>query len=361
MKKEARLLLEKAVDSLLLSVEHFNRPWDRGRLSAVLILLDHSFEMFLKAAIIHLGGEIRRLGAKETIGFDACVRKALTDGDLKFLTEENALLLQTINSHRDAAQHHLLDMSEHLLYMEAQAGMTLFKDLFKYVFGKDLYSELPARVLPLSTTPPVDLVTLFDQEVKEVRRLIQPGKRKGVEARAKLRALAIMEGAVQGQRLQPSRSELNQIKKQVQEGRSWDSIFPGVAAINITQTGFGPSIDLRITKKDGIPVQFVPEGAPHSHVVGIKRVNELDFYNLGRDQLAKKIGVTPPKTTALLKYFKVKDDQDCFKKIKVGGSSFDRYSQKTIDLLKEKISENPSIVEIAWESYKSNRIVNNCF
>lgn len=55
MRKEARLLLQRALDSLLLAIEHFNRPSDRGRTEAVLIHLDHSFEMLLKAAILTLG------------------------------------------------------------------------------------------------------------------------------------------------------------------------------------------------------------------------------------------------------------------------------------------------------------------
>lgn len=62
MKKEAKILLEKAVNSLILSVEHFNRPWDQGRVEAVLILLDHAFEMLLKAAILHRGEDTRGQG-----------------------------------------------------------------------------------------------------------------------------------------------------------------------------------------------------------------------------------------------------------------------------------------------------------
>ena len=60
MRRESRLLFTKAVDSLVLSIDHYNRPWDRGRIDAVLILLDHSFEMLLKAAILHRGGAIQR-------------------------------------------------------------------------------------------------------------------------------------------------------------------------------------------------------------------------------------------------------------------------------------------------------------
>jgi len=153
MKREARLLLEKACDSLVLSIELFNRPYDRGRASTTLILLDHAFEMLMKAAILHRGGKIREPRAKETIGFDKCVRRSLTDGRIKFLEDEQALLLQTINGLRDAAQHHLLDISEAQLYLHLQSGVTLFRDLLHKVFGEELRTHRPERVLPVSTTP----------------------------------------------------------------------------------------------------------------------------------------------------------------------------------------------------------------
>src|SRR6478752_6836357 len=105
MKKEVKHLYEKAIDSLTLSIELFNRPNDCGRIHGVLIFLDHSFEMLLKASIIHKGGKIREKRAKETIGFSSCIRKSFNDPKLKFLNEEEVLTLQTINGFRDAAQH----------------------------------------------------------------------------------------------------------------------------------------------------------------------------------------------------------------------------------------------------------------
>jgi hypothetical protein len=53
MRKECKTLHMKAVDSLVLAVDHFNRAWDRGRTEAVLILLDRAFELLLKAIIVH--------------------------------------------------------------------------------------------------------------------------------------------------------------------------------------------------------------------------------------------------------------------------------------------------------------------
>jgi hypothetical protein len=115
MKRETRLLLDHALDSLVLSIELFNRPWDQGRKEAVLIFLDRSFELLLKSSIVHLGGRIREPRAKETIGFDKCVRKCSSDKNVNCLTEDQALTVQIINSFRDAAQHYLLDMSEQQL------------------------------------------------------------------------------------------------------------------------------------------------------------------------------------------------------------------------------------------------------
>ncbi len=74
MKQLPRTLFEKSLDSLVLAIEHFNRPWDRGRHEAVLILLDRSFELLLKELILHKGGKIREPYEKETIGFEKCVR-----------------------------------------------------------------------------------------------------------------------------------------------------------------------------------------------------------------------------------------------------------------------------------------------
>ena len=100
MKRESRLLFTKAVDSLVLSIEHYNRSWDQGRVDAVLILLDHAFEMLLKAATLHRGGTIRKPREKPTIGFDECLREALSDGLVRFLKQEQVLQLQGINTLR---------------------------------------------------------------------------------------------------------------------------------------------------------------------------------------------------------------------------------------------------------------------
>lgn len=349
VKAEAKLLLDKAINSLILSIEHFNRPFDQGRIEAVLILLDHSFEMFLKAAIVQRGGRIRNPREKQTIGFNDCVRTGFSNGAIKFLTENDVLLLQTINGLRDAAQHHLIDISEQHLYIQAQAGLSLFRKLLTEVFSKDLKEMLPARVLPLSTTPPTDLHTLFEVEIEDIKKLLSPGKRRRVQALAKLRALAIMESSVNGEYVQPSHNELTKLGAGLKKGSTWDQLFPGVASINITATGIGPSLDLKVSKSSGTPVVLVPEGTPGALVLGIKRVDDLAFYNLGRDQLAQKVGLTPNKTTAVIHHLRLQDDPECHKEVSIGKSKFHRYSQKAITRLQEEIKKGS--VDQIWKTY----------
>jgi hypothetical protein len=101
VRKESRTLHAKAVDSLVLAVDHFNRAWDRGRTEAVLILLDRSFELLLKAIIVHrAGGSAIREPGKQgmTLGFDHCLRKCLSDAKLKCLDEDDAVALQALNT-----------------------------------------------------------------------------------------------------------------------------------------------------------------------------------------------------------------------------------------------------------------------
>lgn len=353
MKREARLLLEKACDSLLLSVELFNRPHDSGRVSSTLIELDHAFEMLLKAAIIHRGGRIRESRAKETIGFDACVRRGLSDARIKFLTEKQALTLQTINGLRDAAQHHLLDISEGQLYLHEQSGVTLFRDLLNSIFGQELSTHLPTRVLPISTSPPTDLAALFDSEAKEIQKLLGPGRRRRVDAEARLRPLAILDATIKGDKGQPSPSDLRRMGNELVRGKKWIDLFTGVAAVEIKTNGTGPSLSLRLSKKEGIPINLVPEGTPDAAVVAVKRVNELDFYNLGAKQLAEKLKLTMPKAIAVVDYLGIRSNADYYKEFRIGKTVFKRYSQKAVNEIRMALRRESA--EHIWKKYQDGR------
>ena len=351
--QEARLLKQKSIESLILSVEHFNNLSDKGRVAAVLILLDHSFEMLLKAAILKNGLKIRSAGESNTIGFDACVRLALSAFAVPLITEEQALTLQSINGLRDAAQHHLLELSEAQLYFHAQSGLTLFRDLLVSMFGENLSSSLPNRALPISTIAPVDPVVMFTDQVDEIRRLLAPGRRKGAEAEAKLRALSIVDRALQGDSTQPSYQELKKLGKQITEGKNLEDLFSGIAAVNFITAGSGVEISLRITKREGSPVILVPEGTPGATVVAVKRVDELGYYNLSHTDLALKVNLSSVKTTAAIDLIALKDDPDCSKEFAIGRMKHRRYSQKAIEKIQDLLHEKSE--EEIWSEYKDRQ------
>jgi len=353
MKKRARVLFDKSLDSLLLSIEHFNRPWDRGRPEAVLILLDRAFELLLKTLILHKGGRIREPFAKETIGHEKCVRKCLTEEKVKCLTEEQGLTIQIINSFRDAAQHDIVELSEQELYMYCQSGLTLYKDLLNKELNENLKNYLPERVLPVSTEPPKDLHTMVEADFTEIKELLKPRSRRQIEATSKLKALAIVEASLEGIRSQPSELELRKLVKEVQSGKSWQEIFPGVASLELSTEGTGIKVDIRITKKEGEAVHLVPEGTPGATVLAVKRVNELDFYSLGLKDLADKLEITSPKALALVNHLNLQGSDDYYKKIKIGKNEFKRYSARALDVLKKTL---PTVdLALIWTEHRNKK------
>ena len=353
VRREAKLLLQKACDSLLLGVELFNRPSDTGRTSGTLIFIDHSFEMLLKSAIVHRGGQIRERRSSNTIGFDACVRKAQSDSNLSFLTKEQAIILRALNSLRDAEQHYMQAISEGQLYFHVQSGFTLFRDILFDVFAKRLTNFLPHRVLPISTEPPTDLLTLFDSEIDSIRVLLQPGRRRHQEAMARLRPLAILNSAIEDNTIQPSDSELSGVGKALLTEGAWEEVFQGVATLSIVTDGSGPELSIRVSKKDGIPVRLVPEGTLGAAIIATRRVNELGFYNLNATKLAKRLGLTMPKTIAAVEYCDLRSDENCYKEFEVGKTVHKLYSQNAIPILSAAV-EDYGIDEI-WKCYRRGK------
>ena len=339
MRREARLLHEKSLDSLFLAIEHFNRPSDRGRPEAVLILLDRTFELLLKSAILHRGGRIRERRARETIGFEKAVRKCLDETPIRFLSGEEALTIQMINSLRDAAQHYLVELSEQQLYLHCQAGVTLFRELQERVFGLKLDEQLPARVLPITTSPPQGLESLMNLEFEEIKNLLKPGRRRAVQARAKLRAMAILDASLSGDRSQPSEGELNKMVRGIQKGTKWADLFPGIATLDLSTDGTGLNVSVRLVKKSGQPVHLVPEGTPGATVVAVQKVDKLGFFNLGLHALADKLNLSPFKALAIIRYLKLQQDADCYSEFQIGSQSFKRYSSKALDMLKKRLPE----------------------
>ena len=349
MKREVRSLLVKSTDSVLLSVEHFNRPWDRGRHEAVLVLLDRAFELLLKSVILHKGGRIREPRAKETIGFDLCVRKCVSNTQTKCLTEEEALTIQIVNSLRDAAQHYIVEVSEQQLYIYTQSALTLFDRILRNVFSRKLVDYLPERVLPVSSTPPEDFGVLMSIELNDIKKLLAPGSRRHFDANTKLRSFAIIEASLSGSRLQPTDGELQKLGQRITRGDPWEDIFPGIKRLAFNTEGDGLNVTLKITKSFGEPIHLVSEGTPGATVFAVKSVNELSFYSLSLTAVAKEVGLTRPRALAVIKELELTENPEYYKCFIIGKSYYKRYSPKIIERIKKEL---PSLnLDEVWKRY----------
>ena len=196
LKQEARVLRKKALSSLTAATTALNSPVDDGRVTLVLLSLQHAFEMLLKAALVQNGVSVfdKKLG--RSLGFEKCVNLAEGNSAIK-VTKDEAGTLRTIDAMRDDEQHWFNEVSEQLLYVHARAAITLFDELLQRVFGEHLADYLPTRVLPISTDPPRDLDVLIDEEYSQIAGLLKPGRRARHQARARIRTLLAMEAHVE--------------------------------------------------------------------------------------------------------------------------------------------------------------------
>ncbi len=144
----------------------------------------------------------------------------------------------------------------------------------------------------------MNLLTVLDQDVE-------------LQARSRVRALAVIEASVNGERTQPGEGDLNRLLKKVREGKSWRDLFAGIASLELSaDTEEGIPVAIRITNKEGEAVHLVPEGTPGAMIVSVKRVNELAFYSLGLKELAEKLKISQPRMLALVKHLNLQGSSE---------------------------------------------------
>ena len=185
---DARTLRSKAICSLRIAMTSFNSYDEDGRVTSVLLHLQHAAEMLLKAVLCQRKAKVFDKETGKSLGFEKCVCLCQASHDL---TESEAGLFRAVDALRDAAQHWFIFVSEELLHTRAM--VTAFDAYRQRHLETDLNSHIPARVLPVSTMPPGDFDFLVDRGSKLIGDLLAPGKRQRDEARARIRSLLAME------------------------------------------------------------------------------------------------------------------------------------------------------------------------
>jgi hypothetical protein len=97
-----------------------------------------------------------------------------------------------------------------------------------------------------------------------------------------------------------------------------------------------------------MPVRLVAEDSPDTAVVGVRRVNELDFYQFGFRDLADRLRdiVSPNKLVAVIRHLRLQESSQYFKLFQFGKLPVARYSQNALRYLNESV---PNLdVEAIW-------------
>jgi hypothetical protein len=90
LKQEVRVLRGKAMSSFTTATTAFNSPVDDGRVTQILLNLQHAFEMLLKACLVQVGVPVFDKREGRSTGFAACVRRAQSNARIK-LTDADAV------------------------------------------------------------------------------------------------------------------------------------------------------------------------------------------------------------------------------------------------------------------------------
>lgn len=339
------MLKAKALASLRRAASAFNDFDDDGRTSAVLLHLQHAFEMLLKAGLIQHNVKVFDKRDGRAIGFEKCVNLGTQHLGL---TDAEAGTARAIDALRDDEQHWLTECSEGLLYVHVRAAITLFDDLLQRHFDDRLTNHWPHRVLPISAEHPRDIQTLIDEEFKQIKQLLMPGKRKRPDARARIRSLLAMEAHL-AEGVVVSKRDVDRIEKAIKKGGKRRRVFPRLTDLGTEVAGEGIAVTVRFSKTGGLPVRLV--GATEK--VDAAAVREVDLqrkYHWSKQQLADKLGLSPPRCLALRRHLKIDTDDKFRHEFKFGSQVHCQYSDNAYRAMRDAL-ESGIDMEQVWQDH----------
>lgn len=283
-----------------------------------------------------------------SIGFEKCVNLCQ---QYMSLTDDETGLLRAVDSLRDEEQHWCASVSEGLLYIYSRATVTLFDDLLKRCFNDALAKHLPSRVLPVSSQPPREIQLLIDDEYSQIQQLLEPGKRKRSEARARIRTLLAMESHISGE-VEVSLKDVDRVEKGIRQQSERSSVFPELRQLQTTTEGEGLGVTVRFSKTEGAPVQYV---SPDEDVeaAAIREVDLQKKFHWSAKDLADKVELTPPKCKAVRDYLGIDEDPSCHYIFRFGSQRHSRYSDNALVKIRQALEE-VDIDEI-WEQHKPRK------
>lgn len=352
LRNEARVLKRKAISSMRSAMSAFNSPTDDGRVTAVLLHLQHAFEMLLKAALVQSRIPVFDQKTGRSIGFSRCLHEARTAALLR-LSEEEAGALRAVDAMRDDEQHWFTVVDEGLLYLHTRAAVTLFDDLLHRSFGERLADHLPLRVLPVGSEPPQDFQTLVDREYANVAALLKPHRRARADAEARLRSLLAMEAHVEPD-TRVSVSDVRRVAAGVRAGKSREQVFPRLSQVAASVSGEGLTVEVRFVKHEGLPIKLARPDDPVD-AAAIRIVDLQRKYHRSPTELAAALQLSPPRAGALRAHLGIDENDDCRHVFTFSSQRHIRYSDNAYKRMLEALQDDTLDMAAIWSSHGRTR------
>ncbi|MBN7507251.1 hypothetical protein I3U86_20830, partial [Mycobacteroides abscessus subsp. massiliense] len=225
------MLRSKALTSLRTGIAAFNGLDDDGRVTTVLLSVQHAFEMLLKVILVAKKDKtVFDKRSQQSISLEGAIRRCQQWEGAK-LSDAEAGTIRTLDALRDAEQYWHLVVDDGLLYLNIRAAVTLFDDLLGRVFDQRLGELLPARVVPVSSEPPQSLDLLVDREYQRIAELLKPGRRATGEGMARIRSLLATEALADPDAAEISEADVRRVARGIREGKLREQVFPKLSGL----------------------------------------------------------------------------------------------------------------------------------
>jgi hypothetical protein len=323
--RDARTLKTKSIESLRAAMTSFNSYDDAGRVTMVLMYLQHACEMMLKAVLVQRKIKVFDKVTGRSISFDKCLSICQAHHQL---TADEAGIMRAIDALRNEAQHWFVFVSEDLLYLQTRALITSFDAYFGRMLDHSLSDHIPSRVLPISTMPPGDFEFLVDKEFTLVNELLQPGRRARDEARARIRSMLAMEAIVTDE-VAISERDVDRIEKAMRGGAEFYAVFPRLATVGTMTEGEGVSLVVHFTKKQGAPVRYVGGDDP-ADAAAVREVDLRKKFHMQPTKLAASIGLSMPRAKVLRAHLGIDQDVTCYHVFEFGPQKYPCFSDNAL-------------------------------
>lgn len=334
MSANVRELKRKSLSSLRAAVTAFNSLDNDGRTTAVLLNLQHAFEMLLKASLDSAKVTVFDKRSEKSISFEAAIRKCQETPGIK-VSDGDAGTMRVIDAWRDAEQHWYATVDEGLLYLHVRAAITLYDDLLHKVFGERLGDHLPARVLPISAEPPQDVQLLVDREYARIAELLHPKRRGRGEAHSRIRALLAMESHTDPDAAEIREADVRRVERGVKSGKPRTQVFPKLTTVGSSVSGEGLTVEVKLVKTGGLPMTYVSADSD-VEPSAIRTVDLEKKFHMGPYDLADKAGIDRTKAIAVRRHFNLDANDDVHShRFVFGAQKHMRYSDNALKKMKE--------------------------